>query len=287
MKRCIILLFIIVSCLGLGADTRNDNAGTIVDIPTKMETEILTRLNELNNSVENLQQQLAEIKPISEPNEDKSITNLLLGVCCLLGISNLVLLFSLQRKRVAPIQSSPETTHGKAIAKDTVGKADSILNAIQNLSVVLSRMEKNMSQAPLNNASYQQQTYQQQPYQPLNEKKTEQVGQEKEKVVNVRNIFYVQPDMDGGTIRLIDGGEDYKEMMPFVIQATGGEGLVRFNNANLNLALDNLETSIMPYSNCSIGTSGMARHIETVKEGRAQLHGNQWVLIEKPTLSVL
>jgi hypothetical protein len=93
--------------------------------------------------------------------------------------------------------------------------------------------------------------------------------------------------MDGGTIKLIDGGEDYKEMMPFLIQANGGEGIVRFNNANLNSALENLETTIIPYSICSIGTPGMARHIETFKDGHAQLRGNQWVLTEKPTLNVL
>ena len=78
-----------------------------------------------------------------------------------------------------------------------------------------------------------QQTYQQQSYQPTKENKIEQPQPRKEEVVkqDVRKTLYVQPDMDGGTIKLIDGGEDYKEMMPFLIQANGGEGIVRFNNA--------------------------------------------------------
>lgn len=289
MKRSIILFVIISICLGIYAIVDIDKSAPTVEIPSKMETEMLSRLNELNESVEQLQQRLSESKPQSaaNDNEDNGITTLLLGVCCLLGISNLVLLISLLRK-TSSVRSNPENVNGKIAAKDTVGKADSILNAVQGVSLALTRVENRLSQFSSPKESPQQ-TYQQQSYQSIKENKIEQSQPRKEKVVkqDVRKTLYVQPDMDGGTIKLIDGGEDYKEMMPFLIQTNGSEGFVRFNNANLNSALENLETTIMPYSICSIGTTGMAQHIETVKDGHAQLRGNQWVLTEKPTLNVL
>lgn len=290
MKRSFFIFVIISLCLGIYATIDIDKSTSTVEIPSKMETEMLSRLNELNESVEQLQQRLSENKPQSaaNDNEDNGIITMLLGVCCLLGISNLVLLIFLLRKTSTSVQSNPENVSGKIAAKDTVGKADSILNAVQGVSLALTRVENRLSQFSTQKESPQQ-TYQQQSYQPIKENKIEQPQPRKEEVVkqDVRKTLYVQPDMDGGTIKLIDGGEDYKEMMPFLIQANGGEGIVRFNNANLNSALENLETTIMPYSICSIGTPGMARHIETVKDGHAQLRGNQWVLTEKPTLNVL
>ena len=97
MKRSFFIFVIISLCLGIYATIDIDKSTSTVEIPSKMETEMLSRLNELNESVEQLQQRLSENKPQSaaNDNEDNGIITMLLGVCCLLGISNLVLLIFL------------------------------------------------------------------------------------------------------------------------------------------------------------------------------------------------
>ena len=99
-------------------------------------------------------------------------------------------------------------------------------------------------------------------------------------------IFYVQPQMAGGRITMIDCGETSKAYMPFKIQVKNDIVKVLFNEAAFDYVAGNIETAISQYALCQFKSRGKPIKIVTLQSGKAFKEQNNWVLTDKPKLEI-
>lgn len=206
---------------------------------------------------------------------------------CVLNVAAIALVaFLAYRKHRTDIEKRPSQMSEIKNIEEKLGAMVGAMNMLsQKLDAVdvnSSTCMKNLSvlqaslQASRNQVAEQQQV-----------KKPASSQQVQKQAATPQNLtLYVQPDMVGSDIKLIDGGEDYKEYMPFVLRTSGNNATIAFNDYFLDKALNGLEVYIIPYSNCTVETSRQATTIVTVKEGCAKQNGGDWIVTEKPSLRV-
>lgn len=294
MKR--IIIAILMSCVAnLGDSIAQNNNSQAVQTLIRTDSLMSLQLQQIEQRLMDIEQQKNFAQKGTDNNDNADFSLLSSLVIALLSLANLILLIVLLRRQDKPV---PIGMHDKSEVRQSVGKADTILNAIGGLSIKISELEKKISpQSSTNNI----QPHTTPNIQPHSQPQQHQPGfnSQPQKKVNKEPLsthplsqpqchtLYVQPQEENGHIVLVNGGEDYKDMMPFVLLDRGSEGHVSFNSASLETSLSSLETAIIPYSNCSVDAVGQPQRIDTVKEGRAQKRGEEWVLVERPSLRVL
>lgn len=108
----------------------------------------------------------------------------------------------------------------------------------------------------------------------------------KEFVQPKEETIYVQPQMIGGLVTMVDCGESSKEYMPFKILVKNGNTKVLFNETALAYVINNIETTISKYAQCQFKSRNTPARIVTLEPGKAYKDNDKWILTDKPILEI-
>jgi len=99
-------------------------------------------------------------------------------------------------------------------------------------------------------------------------------------------MLYAKAYIENGNIVLSPVGEEYNNVVAFIITAKGDKGRYSFNAKALENNLHYAETQILPYCNYDIVNSSLPTNIVTEEEGTVVKQNNVWIVDRKAKIII-
>ena len=106
------------------------------------------------------------------------------------------------------------------------------------------------------------------------------------KVPEKTETFPAMPKQYNGNVVLTTVGDEYRSQATFIIEANGNIGQYSVNEQAQNRLLNYLDTTILPYTDCELKTSGVPTKIITEKKGKILLKDGVWVIETKAVIKI-
>lgn len=99
-------------------------------------------------------------------------------------------------------------------------------------------------------------------------------------------VFPAMPQMNNGQAVLKVVANEYMKQATFIIEANGSTGYYTVNSNAENSLLNYLDTTVVPYTDCELKTSGIPSRIVTENKGTVKLENNIWIIETKAVVKI-
>ena len=117
---------------------------------------------------------------------------------------------------------------------------------------------------------------------PTNRPKTPEPPKKTESVVK----YYATASIVVGQIAFNVVDNKYSNEAPFVIEALGNTGEYTVNVDATSKLLNYIDTTLLPYTECALKTTGVAKSIVTTNNGSVQQQGGKWIVTNKAKIEI-
>lgn len=98
--------------------------------------------------------------------------------------------------------------------------------------------------------------------------------------------YYATASSIDGQIALNVVDTKYSNEAPFVIEARDNDGEYIVNVDATSKLLNYIDTSLLPYTECALKTTGVAKSIVTINNGSVQQQGDKWIVTIKAKIEI-
>lgn len=99
-------------------------------------------------------------------------------------------------------------------------------------------------------------------------------------------VFPAMPQMNNEQAVLKVVANEYMKQATFIVEANGSTGYYTVNSNAENSLLNYLDTTVVPYTDCELKTSGIPNRIVTENKGTVRLENDIWIIETKAVVKI-